>query len=572
VRLAGGEAAQDADLRAGAFSGKVVSARGGEAVPGASLTFEHEGAALTIASGADGAFALEPREPGIYALALVTAKGFHAFAPEWGQSPITLVAREGEIVRGITIALAPEVTYQGLVRNPSGAPAAGAVVRIVDAPSGEAGRQFVAGADGTFAFSAPDEALLEASHPDYAPGRARVDLRAHASGRVVIQLRPKGERAAGEEAIAGTVLDTRGEPAFGAIVAARYRLERAGPGSELHAGAQAATDERGAFALEGLDPGRYDVIATSEGGLVARAEKIPSGTRDLVLRLAAGGRIRGIVRDRRSGAPVPAFSILAALKRGPVEREIATAASFFDARGEYEIEGLPPGTYAVTAAALGYAASATQEVVVAAPPADPARADFELGRGGRLSGVVVEEGSNKPLEGARVTAEGILGSGSGAVPVVADATTDAAGRFALEGLAEGLRSVTAVAAGHHGRVLSGLAVSEGGDIGPVTIALAPVEPGEEPRMELTGIGAVLSAKGDALVIGQVMPGGGAAAAGLAPGDAIVAIDGDGVVDLGFEAAVQRIRGAEGSVVTLSVRKGGEGAPLDIAVPRTRVRG
>lgn len=162
--------------------------------------------------------------------------------------------------------------------------------------------------------------------------------------------------------------------------------------------------------------------------------------------------------------------------------------------------------------------------------------------------------------------------GSGATPIVAEATTDAAGRFALEGLAEGLRSVSAMAAGHHGRLLSGLAVSEGGDIGPVTIELAPVKPGEDPRMELTGIGAVLSARGDALVIGQVMPGGGAAAAGLAPGDAIVAIDGAGVVDVGFEPAIQRIRGPEGSVVILSVRKGGEGTPVEIAVRRTRVRG
>ena len=90
-------------------------------------------------------------------------------------------------------------------------------------------------------------------------------------------------------------------------------------------------------------------------------------------------------------------------------------------------------------------------------------------------------------------------------------------------------------------------------------------------MELTGIGAVLSAKGDALLIGQVIEGGGAAAAGLGPGDAIIAIDGAVVVDIGFEEAIGRIRGPEGSTVTLSVRRGGEGDPVGILVRRTRIR-
>ena len=74
------------------------------------------------------------------------------------------------------------------------------------------------------------------------------------------------------------------------------------------------------------------------------------------------------------------------------------------------------------------------------------------------------------------------------------------------------------------------------------------------------------------MIGQVLPGGGAANAGLGPGDAIVAIDGAPIVEIGFEAAVQRIRGPEGSLVKLTVRRGGTGEATDIAVRRTRIRG
>lgn len=587
LRLPGGEIAADAASRAGAFSGRVISARGGGPIAGATLTFDHQGAALSVTSAADGAFQIEPPEPGAYVLAMVSAQGFHPFAPAWGESPITLVARAGEVVRGLTITLEPEARYQAVVLTPAGEPAPRAVVRILEAPGdAAAGARFTADDKGALTFSAPDDALLEATHPDHAPGRARVDTRARASGRITLRLKPKGE-AQVSESIAGVVLDAAGAPVPDAAVSARYRgelLPRSGDsrgqapllprtpsprGGDLHPGAQALTDERGAFLLEGLDPGGYELTAR-EGARIARAEGIPAGARDVTLRLAPAGRIRGVVRAKDGGPPTAAFSVVAALHHGPLERPIEATASFFDASGEYEIPDLLPGTYSVTAAALGSAPSPTLTVTV--PPGGEATADLTLGRGGRLHGVVVEEGTSQPIEGARVSVEGVLAAGAGPVPVVAEATTDASGRFSLDGIAEGARSVSAMAAGHHGRILSGLAMAEGGEIGPVTIGLAKLAEGEEPRMELTGIGAVLSPKDDALVIGQVLPGGGAASAGLGPGDAIVGIDGASVVEVGFEGAVQRIRGPEGSTVVLSVRKGGEDPPVDIAVRRTRVRG
>src|SRR5262249_47389898 len=67
----------------------------------------------------------------------------------------------------------------------------------------------------------------------------------------------------------------------------------------------------------------------------------------------------------------------------------------------------------------------------------------------------------------------------------------------------------------------------------------------------------LGGKDDALVVGQVFPGGGAAAAGMRPGDAIVSIDGAPVTAIGFADSIQKIRGPEGSVVRLGVRRDGE---------------
>ncbi|AKT44147.1 carboxypeptidase regulatory-like domain-containing protein [Chondromyces crocatus] len=568
LRLPPGEITTDAAKTAGSFSGRVVSSQGVIPIAGATLTFEHQGDALTLRSGADGTFSLEPPEPGVYALALVSAEGFHPFAPAWGESPITLVARPGEAVRGLTITLDPAITYAGVVLTPAGEPAKGADVRILDAPGEAREQRFVTDDQGAFSFTAPEDALLEASHPDHAPGRARLELRAQTSRRLVLRLRPRTEAQA-PETIGGRVVDAAGTPVVGATVSARWHQATVTPDGALHPGDTAITDEQGTFLLDGLDPGQYQLTAR-EGDRMAQPTQVASGTRDATLRLGGTGRIRGVVRARDTGKPVTAFSVVAARHLGPLARSTAAADSFFDASGAYEILDLLPGTYAVTATAAGHAASATATVDVTA--GNEVSVDLTLGRGGSLHGVVVEEGNDKPIEGVRVSAEENLGPGAGPVPIISDAITDASGRFSLQGLSEGPRSIVVVASKHHGRIVSGLQIAEGRNLGPITIALTALQEGEEPRVELTGIGAVLAVKDDALVIvGEALPGGGAAAAGLGPGDAIVTIDGVGVVDLGFTGSIERIRGPEGSVTVLTVRRGGAGTPVEMAVRRLRIR-
>ena len=105
---------------------------------------------------------------------------------------------------------------------------------------------------------------------------------------------------------------------------------------------------------------------------------------------------------------------------------------------------------------------------------------------------------------------------------------------------------------------------------PVEIALRPLAPGEEPRTELAGIGVGIAPRGEALVVTSVSPGGGAAEAGLRPGDAILRVDGEAVTELGFGGAVNAIRGPEGTSVLLSIRRGDR--TFDVRVPRRLVRG
>ena len=132
--------------------------------------------------------------------------------------------------------------------------------------------------------------------------------------------------------------------------------------------------------------------------------------------------------------------------------------------------------------------------------------------------------------------------------------------------------------GHHSRVLSGIPVRPNTQPPePQLIDLRKTAKDEEPKVEVVGIGAVLAARDDALMLGVVMPGGGAAEAGLVPGDAVVSIDATPVVQLGFSESIQRIRGPENSRVVLGIRRGvggdaGTGPVVEVPVIRRRIQG
>lgn len=576
LHLASGTAETDAALTSGAFEGRVVSWGTGLGVAGATVTFERGGVTSSVTADKSGAFKFIPSEPGLYEIAIVAADGYLPFSPALGQSPLTLSARSGERIRDILLYLTPAIQYAGVVLNPSQEPVAGAEVRLLEEDGGEAKiaplpDRFTTDAKGEFRFSAPDYALLEASHPDFNPARARVDFTVQTSRRAVLRLGAKSERPA-RATIAGRVVDAKGAAVDGAHVFARLT-------NALPAAFEGATptfssvisDEEGKFSLETDAGERYDVTASHQGLAPGEAKGVASGTQDLTLTLTKGAALRGVVRDKATSAPVVAFTVTVLKAIGPLERSEYHVMTFFDAQGRYEIAGLDSGSFMLVVAAHGYASSPEVPFEVPDPAADPAPVDVALSRGSRLTGSVLEEKTKKPIEGARVSLEGRSGSGSGGAPLLASTTSGADGGFELSGLGPGMRSITVVAAGHHGRIVSGLAVAEGKDLGPITVELAKTEEGEEPRIELTGIGAVLSAKDDGLVVGQVLPGGGAQEAGLGPGDVLLGIDGLLITEIGFEQAVQRIRGPEGSSVTLLVRRAAGGEPVDIVVFRRRIR-
>jgi protocatechuate 3,4-dioxygenase beta subunit len=153
--------------------------------------------------------------------------------------------------------------------------------------------------------------------------------------------------------ISGRITDPAGAPVPGA----RVRLVAALVQQAM------LTDTAGAFAFEGVAPGKYAVYGQATGFMPAAYGQTP-GTDPTMVTVAAGqrrdevnmqlyrgGSISGTVRDEH-GEPHDLFSVqLLAVKPGTHE-PVGTRASGVDVtdeRGHYRVSGLQSGTYLVIA-------------------------------------------------------------------------------------------------------------------------------------------------------------------------------------------------------------------------------
>ena len=82
-----------------------------------------------------------------------------------------------------------------------------------------------------------------------------------------------------------------------------------------------------------------------------------------------------------------------------------------------------------------------------------------------------------------------------------------------------------------------------------------------------GVSVLLDADGYAEII-NVFPGSPAEEVGMLPGDVLVAVGGEDFAAIGYQNAIDRIRGAAGTTVSLTVRR--DGARLTFTVPRREV--
>jgi hypothetical protein len=550
--------------KSGCFEGRVVSALGDAGVAGAELTFENGGVTSSAITGKDGSFAFAAQAPGVHDLVFASAPGHESFTPEWGHTPVRLVSRPGQRVRGVTIVLAPIRRYAGVVRGPDGRGAARAEVRIVGArrnPAELREGRFTCDENGEFELTAPDDAIVEARAPRLGTGRARVDHVVQVTRRLVIRLSNENDSLAqdgrgGAERIAGRVVDPAGQPVGDALVEAKKEFVtdtvQGDPG--VLPVLMVRTDEHGRFVVDGIDPGKYDLTASSDGE-AARARNVASGAQNVELVVKRAGSLRGAV-DNESGKPVTSFVVVVTEPRGQLRREPMSATSFFDPEGRYEVTGLVPGEYAVSVFAPGHAPSQEKRVSIPERPDEPIELDFDVSRGGRVRGRVLDRSSKEPIAGASVSFEGGVENDFPAVQDLLETRTDARGDFELTGSPSGPRSIQVTAAGHHHQLVQVAVPAALVEAAPVLVELAGTRPGEDPQLEMTGIGIVGFGEDDAVLVREVFPGAGASEAGIRAGDEILAVDGQSVAALGIDRANEAVRGPAGSTVDLTIRRGG----------------
>jgi len=364
----------------------------------------------------------------------------------------------------------------------------------------------------------------------------------------------KEDEPPAEEGVTGTVVDAEGQPVARAFVGCDDRS------SHLSASAD--------------DEGRFRLPAEASGCLViAHHPQHPSSDRvrveagkDNIVKLGAGGAIAGVAVDEQ-GAPLTSYRLTVELflpkaegiELGPRGRPIKVD----DPAGAFKWERLPPGKYVLGASAQGH------------PPGKSETVEVEIGqttrnvrivvpRGATLSGTVIDAETRKPIEGAIVRLDGMTGGGP---DPIAPATSDASGAYSLVGVPPGPFSVRAEREGYKSRILSGITTKGASSIRE-DIQLKPRGDGGADS-ELEGIGAILSPTPQGIVVASLVESGPAAKAGVERGDRILRIDGVAATEMTLSDAIQRLRGPEGSRVSISLAREGS-ATLEVTVRRERI--
>jgi RNA polymerase sigma-70 factor (ECF subfamily) len=225
---------------------------------------------------------------------------------------------------------------------------------------------------------------------------------------VVIQ-----EANAGNLTIEGVVSYPNGLPCPFAVVSANTQQATA-------AGAL------GRFTFKDLAEGQYDIYAISPGYSPTIVHGVAAGTKDLKIALMNYVTLAGSVVDARLGAPVKEFTVsYRAMTQVLFDMNGIDSGQrgFSDPLGKFRIEKVIAFPIHVEVRAAGYA---TWSAEIADPVGgQETMLAVELQAGARVTGTVRNE-AGEPVASAQASA-------SGAMPV----TTDAAGTFAVDGLAAG---------------------------------------------------------------------------------------------------------------------------------------
>ena len=362
------------------------------------------------------------------------------------------------------------------------------------------------------------------------------------------------QKAAG---IFGRVLDAQGQ-----AVAKAYVIARFGGRPKL-----LRSDAQGFFHWDKAPNGLGEAWAlTPYAADSPRAALRPA--EECLLQLGPGAALSGMVVDER-GQPLKDFRV--AIERVEVEGARPYRENIYppfqsdhDAPaaqqlGAFNFASLRPGRYLLVASSSGFSPAHTDWLALHSGKTYEGMR-IVLSRGAAVYGQVTNRDGD-PVVGAKLALSEFR-----AVFRAQSVSTDAEGRYRLEHLEAGRKSLKVSARGYLTQVAAGVEVPEHGELRR-DVTLARARAGAD--FSFAGIGAVLMLGRGGVYIRDVMPGQGAAAQGLRHGDKIVSVDGEDVDGLELDQVVSKIRGEEGEGVSLDIERPGIG-PMSVDVERGQV--
>lgn len=355
----------------------------------------------TATTDASGRYRFRNLEPGGYALVAVH--------PEFSRKeiPFLMIPYEGEAEQDLT--LEEGLMVHGYVRDEKGAPIAQARIELAE--------QFALStfAPDTLARSDVEVSTTLTNAEGYyrilnvTPSQGR-SLTAAATGygsqtRRGVNIAPKNGPhtfdfiLAKGCALAGRVFAPDRSPIVGA------RVEVIGYQEPQSLKAGAVTDGKGTFRITDLVEGAYFLQVSAQGWGVEKRQRVEAPDENVEIEMTEQGSVLGRVIDP-DGAPVTSF--VATLQQyvpqnGAYGRALAEQ-KFESPEGAFSLPGVSAGTYVVRVQAGGFATSYSQDFEV---EQGLATTDVlvRMGRGGRITGRIVDLSSGEPVAGAAVSTE-----------------------------------------------------------------------------------------------------------------------------------------------------------------------
>jgi hypothetical protein len=117
-------------------------------------------------------------------------------------------------------------------------------------------------------------------------------------------------------------------------------------------------DPKGAFSWSGLPPGKYVLLASSDGRAPTRSSPVEvtedKTTKDVKIVASAGAKLEGVVVDAQTKSPIAGASI-GLFMTGPYGI-VLRAPVVSGADGSFTMTGMPSGSFPIKATAKGYEA------------------------------------------------------------------------------------------------------------------------------------------------------------------------------------------------------------------------